>query len=148
MREARGFTLVELVAALLIVGALAVFVAPRLNVTGFSRYSFHQELLAAMRHAQKTANASSCEISVTADAANDSYTIRFTGNGQGACADTTLAKPGGSGDLSGSAPEEVDITDGASFSFNSFGVPGSGQRVALDGGREVIVEANTGYVHD
>ncbi|MGC9334768.1 MAG: prepilin-type N-terminal cleavage/methylation domain-containing protein, partial [Anaerolineae bacterium] len=32
---ARGFTLTELVIILVLVGVLAVFVVPRLNVTGF-----------------------------------------------------------------------------------------------------------------
>lgn len=145
---------------IIIVGALAVFVVPRFDISGFSEYSFHQELLAAMRHAQKTANASGCEVQVEVEAADDSYAITFTGDGRGtnsgACADsTTLAKPGGSGGLSGRASDRVAITSTTSFVFNEFGVPvdGSGQklgqqRVTLSGGREVVIEANTGYVHD
>ena len=151
MRASTGFTLVELVAVLIIIGALAVFVAPRLNTTGFSQYSFHQELLAAMRHAQKTANASGCEIEVTVNAGADTYTIEYAPSGQGDCADTRtpLIKPGGSGNLKNQeAPDDVDIDVGAAFTFDPFGVPGSRQRIGLGGGREVIVEARTGYVHD
>lgn len=145
--RAAGFTLVELVAVLLIVGALSVFVAPRLNVTGFSQYSFHQELLAALRHAQKTANASGCHLRVVVDAANDRYDIRFNGDGPGNCTAGELVQPGGSGNLEGQAPNDVAITNGADFVLDSFGAPDARQTIEIDGGRRVIVEANTGYVH-
>ena len=148
MRGSAGFTLVELVAVLIIIGALAVFAAPRLNTTGFAQYGLHQELLAAIRHAQKTANASGCEVDVNVDAAADSYTIRYNGVGWDGCNAIALAKPGGSGDLTGEAPQGVDITGGAAFTLNAFGIPGAEARVTLASGRQVIVEANTGYVHD
>ena len=151
MRASAGFTLVELVAVLIIIGALAVFVAPRLNTTGFSQYSFHQELLAAMRHAQKTANASSCEVRVEVDPAAEDYDYRvtYTGDGQDTCGGPTpLAKPGGSGDLTGEAPNDVDVNTNENFTFNAFGDPGRKITIALSGGRNVFVEDNTGYVHD
>lgn len=149
-----GFSLIELVAVLLIVSALAVFAAPRLNVTGFSQYSFHQELMAAMRHAQKTANASGCDIQVRVDTAADSYRTRFTGEANGAstsnCDATSLAKPGGAGNLEGDAPDGVDITSTTSttFTINSFGVPDGKQVIQFGSDRQVVIEANTGYVHD
>jgi len=145
--RASGFTLVELVTVLIIVGVVSVFVAPRLNTTGFSQYSFHQELLAAMRHAQKTANATGCEVRVDVNASTDSYNISFTGDSDN-CADTTLSKPGGSGPLTGAAPDDVDIDGGADFVFDGFGVADGPIEVTLAGGRRVVVEARTGHVHD
>jgi len=47
--KSRGFTVIELVTVLVIVGALAVFVLPRLNPEGFDRYGFRQEPASASR---------------------------------------------------------------------------------------------------
>lgn len=149
----RGFSLIELVAVIVIVSALAVFAVPRLNTSGFSEYTFHEELLAAARHAQKTATASRCEISFAVDAGNNTYAATFTGNGPDECpaADTALAAPGGSGDLAGSATGGVDITTGPTITFDGFGVPKNAinaTEITVSGGRKVVVEARTGYVHD
>jgi hypothetical protein len=139
-----------------IIGALAVFVAPRLNTTGFSEYSFHERLLAVARHAQKTATASRCGVRLVVDATADSYLATFAdagppqaGAGARQCtAGNALVAPGGGGNLSGSAPSDVDITAGATIDFDGFGVPGGKATVTLSGGRRLVVEANTGYVHD
>ncbi len=150
-RTCSGFSLIELVAVLVIIGALAVFAAPRLNITGFSQYSFHERLLSAARHAQKTATASRCEVSLVVDATNDTYAATFNGNGPDECpsAGTALAAPGGGGDVAGSAPDGVDITTGATITFDGFGVPAAATAttVTIGGGRQVVVEARTGYVH-
>lgn len=152
----RGFSLIELVAVLVIVGALAVFVAPRLNTTGFSQYTFHEELLAATRHAQKTATATRCSVRFEVDADADTYTGTFddagppaSGAGPQQCtAGNALSAPGRGGNLAGAAPSGAGITTGATITFNGFGVPGSAATVTLSGGRQVVVEGNTGYVHD
>ena len=153
----RGFSLIELVAVLVVVGALAVFVAPRLNITGLSQYNFHEALLAATRHAQKTATASRCRVQLTIDAASDSYSAIFADAGppqpgagaQQCTAGKALRAPGGGGNLAGAAPDGVAITPpGATITFDGFGVPGAAATVTLSGGRQVVVEARTGYVHD
>lgn len=148
LTRAHGFSLVELIIVLVIVGALAVFAVPRLNIAGFSQYSFHEELLAATRHAQKTATASRCDIEMVVDAGSDSYSVEYTGAGPDECTAGPLTTPGGSGDLAGSAGSQVDITQGATITFDGFGVPDSRSRVVINGEREIIVEAITGYVHD
>ena len=160
-RSAReGFSLIELVAVLVIIGALAVFAAPRLNITGFSQYSFHEELLAAARHAQKTATATRCSVEFTVDPTGDTYAATFddagppgpAGAGPANCtAGNALLAPGRGGDLAGAAPDGVDITahtPDSTITFDGFGVPSQGHTITLDGGRQVVVEASTGYVHD
>ncbi len=147
----RGFSLIELVAVLVIVGALAIFVAPRLNITGFSEFSFHERVFAAVRHAQKTATASRCEVTFTVDSTGGTYSAEFNGAGAPACpaAGTGLGSPGGSGDLSGTAPDGVTLTlSGPDIVLDGFGVPNNGRRSIGVGGRQVVIEANTGYVHD
>lgn len=148
MSRTSGFSLIELVAVLVIIGALAVFAAPRLNIGGFQRYSFHEELLAAARHAQKTAAASRCRVSFSVDAGTDSYSANFPGGGSGPCSSSgPLQSPGQGGTLSGQAPGSVDVTTGASVTFDEFGVPDTAATITLTGGRQVVIEAFTGYVH-
>ncbi len=53
-----GFTLVELIVTLILIGILAVAVLPRINVTGFSENGFRDGVKAALQHARKTAVAS------------------------------------------------------------------------------------------
>ena len=55
MQRMRGFTLLELVMVLLLVGVLAVFVAPRFEVAVFNARGFADQVGAALRFAQKAA---------------------------------------------------------------------------------------------
>ena len=52
---ARGFTLLELILILVMVGTLAVFVLPRLNSNSVSGGVFRDQVASTLRHAQKTA---------------------------------------------------------------------------------------------
>ena len=51
----RGFTMVELVLVIILLGILAATVAPRFDVAGYESRVRAQELVAAIRHAQERA---------------------------------------------------------------------------------------------
>lgn len=151
--RARGFTIIELVTVLVIVGALAVFVAPRLNPEGFDRYGFRQEVLSAARYAQKTAMASGCEVQFAASAGADSVTLNYrTGGDNTSCGGGGFAdpvqNPGGSGPFVLNAPSGVDITAGGTVVFDGFGDPDTGATISFATGPGIVIEAGTGYAHE
>lgn len=153
--RARGFTIIELITVLVIVGALAIFVAPRLNPEGFDRYGFRKEVLSAARYAQKTAMASGCDVQFAVDPGTDTISLNYRAGG-----DDTSCGPGGfgkpvqspssGGNFSITAPDGVTITGGSSFYYDGFGdpVPSTGTTVVLTPGPDIEIEAETGYAHD
>jgi MSHA pilin protein MshC len=141
-----GFTLIELIMVLVLVGALSIFIAPRLNTTGFDTQSFQQELKTAIRYAQKTSIASECDVQVALTATT--YTLYFpnvTCNPVGAVVPVKhLAK---SGDYTGTAPSGVTISGLGSFYFTANGSPSSSGTITINpGGKTITVNALTGFV--
>ncbi len=56
LNKNKGFTLVELVTTIILIGILAVTVAPRLiKVTGFSAYSVRNQIISELRAVQQSA---------------------------------------------------------------------------------------------
>lgn len=64
--RATGFTLVELVMVLIILGILAIFVLPRVQLTqGFDQVGFHNAVRATLEYARKSAVAQRRHVRVT-----------------------------------------------------------------------------------
>lgn len=139
---ARGFTLIELIMVIVILGVLAVFVAPRLNTDDFNARGFHDETLALLRFAQKTAIAQRRVVCVALNADGVALTMN-TVDPNGAC-DAAPALPNtprrGQG-LVGSV---------AAFQFTPLGSTNQAGAVVITiaNSTAIRVEADTGYVHD
>ncbi len=70
MVRQRGFTIVELIMVIVIIGILAAVVGPRFfTKSNFDERFYFEEVLSTVRYAQKLAVASGCYIQVQVDAA-------------------------------------------------------------------------------
>ena len=75
-RRISGFTLIELILVIVVLGALSVFVSPRFfQKTSFDSLAFEQELKTAIRFAHTLSIASGCEVQVSLTA--NSYALNF-----------------------------------------------------------------------
>lgn len=133
---------------LVLVGVLAVFAAPRLfNSTDFYARGFHDETLALLRYAQKTAIAQRRTVCVSFTI--NSASLKVDNDSNAGC-EANLAGP------RGETPGGISARSGVSYSaqpsamsFDALGRSSLGQTIAVQGvGRSITVEAGTGYVHE
>ena len=147
-RSCEGFTLVELILVLVLLGVLSAVVLPRFTSSGYAEYGYTEELASAIRFAQQSAVATNMPVTVTLS--SNQYRI---------CRDTAcpssgpfLINPGnnrpwdGSATGRGLAPSGVTLSPAASITFNGLGVPSQGLSIQI-GDRSLQLEAETGHVH-
>lgn len=133
----RGFTMVELVMTIVILGIISAVAVPRFfdnNV--FQSRGFADQVKATLRYAQKAAIAQHRFVCVSI-AAN---AVTLSQGATSACG----------GALAGYAPVTAPsgVTVGAvTFSFDELGRSSAAQSIAVSGNAALIVEAETGYVH-
>jgi MSHA pilin protein MshC len=144
---AGGFTLVELVFILIIIGILAVAALPRFyDQNDFDARGFYDETLSILRYGQKTAVAQ--RRMVCASFTATSVTLRVATNFGGVC-DKDLAGP------SGSAPYQVNARGSVQFSpvpspisFNPDGSASAGANIQVSGALNTItLVKESGYVY-
>ena len=144
----RGFTLVELVVTMIVVGTLAVTVIPRFaDQSGFDARGFRDGTLSVLRYAQKSAGAQRREVCVAFGA--DSVALRIASVWGGAC-NTDLAGPDGSVPYSIAAPASSGfVAQPDDFSFLPSGAASADRVINVIGmpGSQITVVAATGYVY-
>ena len=142
IKKQRGFTLVELITIMVIVGILSVAVLPRFfDANTFQSRGFNDQIISSLRYAQKVAIAQHRFVCVTI-AAN---TISLAQGATNACG-TPLPNLSGAGNYSVAAPTGVTV-GAATFNFNALGRPSAAQSITVSGNAAITVEAETGYVH-
>jgi MSHA pilin protein MshC len=137
----RGFTLVELITVIIIVGILAVAVAPRfLDANIFKTRGIADQVQASLRYAQKIAIAQRKLVSVNLTT--------------GTSSDCGLTLASGNVKCQINLPSGVTITPAPpqTFTFNGLGQPqpNAQSSVAVAGAgvtTTINIDAETGYVH-
>lgn len=150
-QRAAGFTLIELVTVLTILGVLAAFLGPRFfSQQTFGDRSYVDELAAALRFTQKAAVISGCPARLTL--APTSYTAAQQAASGNACnlSDTSWSTPlvGPDGDaIQGTAPSGSTASPSGVFQFDDQGrLQSSPGTTVTVGSHTLTIDANSGFV--
>ena len=142
-----GFSLVELVMIIVIIGILAVVAIPRaFDADAFRASGYTDELTAAVRYAQKTAVASGCLVQVSVTGAGYSLNIASSCTSGGYT--IPVVHPSKGGAFTGTIPSGVTVS-ALTVVFSSLGDANTGGTINVSGGSAsatVTVVAATGYV--
>lgn len=150
-RPSKGYTIVEVVLVVVILAIVGTLAGPRFfNNAAFDERAYHDELVSALRYAQKIAVASGCRVRVSIAAT--SYALTQQASLAGHC------DPGDSsfpvvvllptGDpASGTAPAGVTAAPSVNFDYNALGQTSlaANQSIAV-GARSFEVQADSGLV--
>jgi MSHA pilin protein MshC len=154
-KNQHGFTMVELITVMVIVGVLAAVAAPRFFDRGtFDSRGFHDQVISTLRYAQKAAIAQRRLVCVSFPSSTR-IAINTAANFADLACNTDLQSPSGTYPTGQTtytvdAPSGVTMSGYANFNFNALGRPSFGvaQSIAVSGyATPIAVEVETGYVH-
>lgn len=157
LRRPRGFTLVELVVTMIVVGILAVVVVPKFSLlSGFDEVGYRDKVKATIEFARKAAVAQrrfSCvsvstnDLLLTIDQnIPEAYVAGCPANSLSLPTTDNRCSPSASNKIC--APNGVALAGPPSLQFSPLGRPSAAGTYTINGTAWTItVEAETGYVH-
>ena len=147
----RGFTLVELITVVVILGILAALAVPRFfDAQVFEERGFYEEVAATLRYAQKIAVGSGCPVRVSITAGG--YDLKQQAASGNRCnpADSTwpvqVLLPDGQA-AAGSAPAGISLGPVTTYQVDGLGQTNLGGDLTVTvGALSITVQAQSGYV--
>lgn len=152
----RGFTMVELIIVMILVGILAAYAVPKFAaMSSLSQDAWRDQVKSALRYAQKAAV--SHRRLVCVDMSGATITLQIaSAHGAGSC-NTPLAGPGDTGSFGGSAPAGTSTSvvpsgtiyfqpDGRTTSMSAGVHTTSGRTINMTGVSSLQLFGETGYV--
>ena len=142
-----GFTLVELIVVILLIGILSISIAPRFfGVASYEDRRAVDELLTALRHTQQMAMNRGGNIQIIINSGpNPNYVVQRT------IIPIHLRSPDGAFPYNKRLPENIVINPSpTTIVFDSLGRPVPNVRTTFTvgaGAHQIQIEAETGYAH-
>lgn len=146
MKKTAGFTLVELVTIMIVLGILAAIAIPKMGSSSeFRALEFHDRTVATLRFAQKTATSHRRMVCVAFAASTVTLTIDH--DKSGACNGQALNLPGSNTNVLTSSDPTNAVFNPVPSAFN-FLPDGSGadRTLSISGQAAIVIVGATGYV--
>lgn len=140
MAEQRGFTIVELIMVIVILGIISAVALPRFfDRKSFDERFYFEEVLSSVRYAQKLAVASGCLVHVKIN--NSGYALVY---GSGACSGIQIKDPSDKS-YPINPTSNVSVQSGMELEFNSLGCITSDSSANCSSGNNTVTVGNFSF---